>query len=56
MRVFEDNFCYFSIKVHVYVVGHGDSYEYPQHMFLWRTTENCLLIVTKDPPYYRNAA
>ena len=29
----------------------GDSNEYPQHMFLWRTIENYPLIVTKYHPY-----
>ena len=29
----------------------GDSNEYPQHMFLWRTKENYPLIITKYPPY-----
>ena len=28
----------------------GDSNEHPQHMFLWRTEENYLLIITKYPP------
>ena len=29
----------------------GKSNEYPQHIFLWRTTENYPLIITKYPPY-----
>ena len=28
--------------------------EYPQHMFLWRTEENDLLIIIKYPPYLFN--
>ena len=29
----------------------GNSNEYPQHMFLWRTIENYSLIIIKYPPY-----
>ena len=29
----------------------GDSYEYPQHTFLWRTDKKYSLIITKYPPY-----
>ena len=29
----------------------GDSNEYPQYMFLWRTIENYPSIITKYPPY-----
>ena len=29
----------------------GDSNEYAQHMFLWRTVENYPLIIIKYPPY-----
>ena len=28
-----------------------DSYEYPQHIFLWRTVENYLIIIPKYSPY-----
>ena len=28
----------------------GDSNEYPQHMFLWRTDKNCPSIIIKYPP------
>ena len=33
------------------IASPSDSNEYPQHMFLWRTIENYLLIITKYPPY-----
>ena len=29
----------------------GDSNEYPQHKFLWRTDKNYLSVITKCPPY-----
>ena len=29
----------------------GDSNEYPEHMFLWRTDENYPSIIIKYPPY-----
>ena len=29
----------------------GDSNEYPQHMFLWRTGENYPSVIIKYPPY-----
>ena len=29
----------------------GDSNEYPQHMFLWRTIKSCSLIIIRYPPY-----
>ena len=29
----------------------GDSNEYPQHMFLWRTDKNYPSVIIKDPPY-----
>ena len=29
----------------------GNSNEYPQHMFLWRTDKNYFLIIIKYPPY-----
>ena len=32
-------------------IWRGDSNEYPQHMFLWETTENYPLIIIKYPPY-----
>ena len=41
-----DNFAYFSIKTYA-----GDSNEYPQHMFLWRTDENYFSIIIRYPPY-----
>ena len=31
----------------------GDSNEYPQNMFLWITTENYSLIITKYPHLFR---
>ena len=47
MRVFDDDFRYFSIKTFVVGTRLGDFNEYPQHMFLWRTIENYPLIITK---------
>ena len=29
----------------------GDSNEYPQHMFLWRTDKDYLSVIIKYPPY-----
>ena len=34
--------------------GQGDSNEYPQHMFLWRTDENYPSIITKYKLYLFN--
>ena len=33
------------------IASRGDSNEYPQHMFLWRTDENYPSIIIKYPPY-----
>ena len=58
-RVFEDNQGIIFVILHKNVCcayslespQWGDSNEYPQHVFLWRTVENYPLIILKYPPY-----
>ena len=46
--VFEDNIC---CGYPLESPCRGNSNEYPQHVFKWRTIENYRLIITKNHPY-----